>query len=351
MTILPNQRILLCFVCLLSAAGTLHSYDLSTGSAPFETSLLHKDAQSMGMGNCVAGLTNDINGVFYNPATIATLQRPHFALSYVPLILDIFSTPAAFAAPVAGASQKKHIVGGFCAYHDLGTIQERTISNSLTGHEWYSYACNAGVNWAYEIFPKLSFGMSLKGMYEQQHSSDGRSYAAVAAALDAGAQYSFFRSQLVWGVILRNLGMIGDPYKENTSSPALPVQVISGIAFTPRELSYSRITLDISKVIHYPATIHTGGELLVNPVGTGNYTQVFLRGGFMLTTRDLKEKLDFFRGTSNEMYEKGTWTLFTAGIGIDVPITSTRHIDFDFAYQHRANGISPGLTFSLATML
>ena len=182
-------------------------------------------ARAAAMGGSFVSMTNDPSALFYNPATLASLQRAQAAFGFTKHLLDINSGNAVFA-------QKYEDVGyiGVAAnYFNYGSFPRTDeLANQLGTFSAMDMSFSLSI--ARELDDNMFYGVT--GKYIYSSIDDARS-SAVAA--DIGILYLIpGKSPITFGASVLNLGTQLTTYI-NTKEP-LPLDVKIGGAVKPQGL-------------------------------------------------------------------------------------------------------------------
>jgi hypothetical protein len=218
-------------VSLVSLAGrTAAGFGVSDkGTSGAQFLKIAPSARPAGMGEAFAGVADDVNALYYNPAGIGTLKRVEVAGSHTALFQGINYEHAAVVVPLLSwvdtkQSRNAYGVMGLAIYNlSVSDIERRgtTETDAATetfGSSDFAYALSYG----YQVPDSgLSLGVTGKGVDTKLDSAHGSAFAA-----DAGLLYRSGRAGLGLGV--RNLGT---KQKIGTASDPLPMVVFTGVGY------------------------------------------------------------------------------------------------------------------------
>jgi long-subunit fatty acid transport protein len=183
-------------IFLIIISVVLSSNIYSQSNTTYNFLKLDVDARSSAMAGSTVSMTNDVNGFFYNPAIIATIDKPQGSVGFYKYLLDINSGNAAY-------SQKFKESGYFgvgIRYFNYGSFDKYDEESNNVG----TFSANdlaITLGYANKSIKNLSYGVSLKFI---QSNIDVYSSSAVAA--DLGLLYEVPDQNFVIGVSLLNLG-------------------------------------------------------------------------------------------------------------------------------------------------
>jgi hypothetical protein len=323
---------------LLCAVVFGQSDSWRAGTTAFSFLSISYDARTAAMGSAATGMPNNLYGIRSNPATTAYAGRQQLMASYVPYFSDvgIKGLQWGYSFPLLVANKPFGTLSGDLIYLSYGSLQEIDENKIVTGKIWNSYSLAGGITWSNTIWETLAIGATVKGLTEPIFSSD-KYYVTNGAAIDAGAQYRLDYSRLILGIAVRNIGI--SHTNSGTADPGLPVGGSIGMSFVPQVLPKARIALDMDKAIDDFLTFKTGVEF------DAFHRQLFLRGGYSFSTRDVQEGMRRLQGEEGDSYQKANWSGLSVGVGL-ATVMSGVDVRIDAAYQLRTSGIAPAPVFS-----
>jgi len=181
-------------------------------------------ARAAGMAGAFITVTNDPVGLYYNPATLNTIDSSQAAFTFFKHLLDINSGSATFATNIEEIGH----LGVGVTYNDYGTFQRRDKNGQQTG-DFGSSDIVAVVGWGTYLGEGISAGISAKAIF-----STIDTYGSSALALDGGLLYVDTASRIQAGVSLLNLG--GQLSSFGAESEPLPLDLRLGISHNLRGL-------------------------------------------------------------------------------------------------------------------
>jgi hypothetical protein len=194
----------LLFACAVALAGALPAAAGAQGSLSKEGALfllVPIGARSVGMGQAVVAAENGSEGLWWNPASLARIQRSEVSLSHSSSVVGTgdalsFVRPAGKAGVIALGAYL-FTTGSQDAtdfYGVVGTIYPRSVVLLA------SYAATFGA--------RTSAGLSFKFLQDRLDCTCSiPTQSASTNALDAGVQFvADSARRLTLGVVLRNLG-------------------------------------------------------------------------------------------------------------------------------------------------
>ncbi|HRE41612.1 MAG TPA: type IX secretion system protein PorQ [Ignavibacteria bacterium] len=189
------------------------------------------DARSSAMANSFVSMHNDVNGLFYNPAAMTTMNRTKASVGFFKYLLDINSGNAAYTTKYKDIG----FVGAGLRYLDYGSFKKfDEQSNDLGTFGASDLAFSVG--FAKNFNPDLSWGVNVKFIY-----SSIDEYSSTAIATDLGLLYYLPSNKFSAGLSLLNLGTQLSKY--SNTSESLPINLTVGVS---KQLDYLPLTVHLS---------------------------------------------------------------------------------------------------------
>jgi len=246
----------------------------TTGIAVFNHSV---GARQLGMADAVAGIADDVNAIYYNPAGLATVPTLELNAMYFDNIVDTKDEALSAVMPLRrGIIGSRASVGlGIKAYQggDIEVLEGTfdgsgnfTLTSERTLNAESDYM--GSVAYAEDIGQGICLGAALKGI----HSTLVEDYTASAVALDLGILYRTPVQGLSLGLSLLNNGT---EMKFIDEGDALPQRTIVGAGYSLYPMRSVKVKLgaDHIKEREMDGTTSIGVEL-------GLMNMVMLRGGY-----------------------------------------------------------------------
>jgi len=302
-------------------AGSVGGLFLKLGMSP----------RASAMGNTYVGISDDITGIFLNPASIANAEGYQFFVSELEYLVDMKAVAGAFSFPMPQA------IGGMGAVHytgflsgDMKMTTARDIDGVLTNKEFNWNELALGAAYARYFTDKFAIGVGVKYV-----RTDVSKYLSQTVAFDVGTFYRTGFRNLRLGISATNFGpdMKFQSKYNNTyisgiwqvSVPeeygyyALPISLQVGIADDLYKTNELRVTgaLDFSHPNDLAERIHAGAEFAYNEM-------FFLRGGlfFDMDKSEIKDPIT----PNDDALDR--YKEFRFGAGIKV-----RNLAVDYAWQ------------------
>ncbi len=186
-----------------SNAGTASSAFLKIGSG----------ARPAAMGGAFAGVADDVNALYWNPAGIARLQNREMTFSHNIWLEDTSYEYLGVVQPL-----DNYVMGAGVSYFNIGTMDGWDVNNAPTGNfsaRSIAFALSVGR----VMNDKLSLGLTLKTVHEKIETESASAFAA-----DAGGMYKLGDDSSI-AFVVQNLGTGVKFVKE---SAGLPVNIKIG---------------------------------------------------------------------------------------------------------------------------
>ena len=192
-------------------------------------------AKPAGMAEACAGLSGELFGLYYNPASISGIRELLLGFTHSEFIQGTRYEYGAFVLPLKGTA-----LGISLAYINNGSEERRDIYGVVTG-EFTPYQLIPQVTAATEAFPGFSLGLSLKLPYEVIDD-----YSSYRYLFDAGVQIGLVEN-LNAGISILNL----------SAADNMPVNLKAGLSYTDSKLT---LCLDFNMQNQYASTLSLGFE-------------------------------------------------------------------------------------------
>lgn len=287
----------------LHAAGTTTAFSFLRNDA---------SARAAALAGSVTTASDDPNGIFYNPATLATITGNPGSIGFFKHLLDINAGSASYSTEIEDVGR----FGAGLLYTNYGSFSETdAVGNDLGTFGANDLALSLG--YAITLEENVSLGGAVKFLY-----SGIANYTSTAAAADLGILYTIPESRFALGASVRNLGAQLSTY--NGVREQLPLDVTIGASVVPKGLplllnvGFHRLADDAPTLSERFRYFTVGGEFTLSKV-------LQLRIGF-----DNAKRKDFKIGASADLAG------FSAGLGIMV---NTYRIDYALSSLGKAGNL------------
>ena len=197
----------------------------NAGTTGFTFARLSFSPRASAMGSAYAGISNDAEAVFFNPAGLYQLQDTQFNAVYMNYLDGINCGSLIYAKPIDDHS-------AYAIYtRFLSTTETKTLSdeqgNYLGTDGTFGYSdLETGGSFSYHITKSLNLGTTAKMLFE---SIDGNT--ASMFALDLGIYHITENENLHIGISLRNLGFQLSSFTSTDYEENLPSLIDLGMGF------------------------------------------------------------------------------------------------------------------------
>ncbi len=207
---IKHIKLLLAFLAL--------SITLNATETPFSFLRYNSSARASALAGAFVTMKNDPSAVFYNPATIYTVEDKFLSTTFLKHVLDINSGNISYVYN----KLENGVLAANIAYTNYGTFQRRDINGNLQPGEFSGSNLCMGVTYANELDSNFYYGVTGKLIYlklEEQSS--------MALAMDAGLFYKLKDGRTNLGLSVLNVGT--QVSKLGDVSDKLPLDIRLGI--------------------------------------------------------------------------------------------------------------------------
>lgn len=219
-----RPRSLLLLLCLFSAETACRAEEIKTTGAIFLNQVY--GARAAALGGAMAGVAEDGQTIFSNPAGLARLPQKELQLTHNEWYLGLRSEALTFCGPLSPQDG-----AGIQAFFSYLTGLEKTEGPESGAGAFGLYQGYVGAAWGHAFSSSLSVGAGVKAVTE---SIDV--YSAWTAAADLGLFVTELFPGLNGGITLKHLGL---PLRLRQSGDPLPASLGLGVGyrgFSPRLL-------------------------------------------------------------------------------------------------------------------
>ncbi|MDD5757314.1 MAG: PorV/PorQ family protein [bacterium] len=250
---MKSIKIVITIVCSLFVCVQLYAGAGTTGGVILKESL---GARSLAMGDAFTAVASGPETIFWNPAGLATMDKPEVSAMYFKEIADMGLMSIQYAQPLAEYGTAGIAIESFSA-GDMELNYLDGTSKSVNAQQ------DVVVNLAYgkELVENFSAGANLKYL----NSTLAEAETASTIALDLGCLYRFPQIEgLSFGLNLQNMGG-GMKYIEEEDPLSFTMR--AGAAFT-KALQNNALTIsgDLSKPKELSNRFNLGAEYVYNQV-------------------------------------------------------------------------------------
>ncbi|MBI5464734.1 MAG: type IX secretion system protein PorQ, partial [Ignavibacteriales bacterium] len=214
----------------------------SSQNSTFSFLQLDVGARASALQGSFVSITNDPDAIFYNPAALATMERPRASFGYLDHLVDVSAGSFSFARSVEGLGQ----VGFGIVYVNYGTFtQTDELSNIYGSFTSSDLEVVGGVG--VPLDEQTMVGGSIK--YIRSAIAE---YRSTAFAFDAGILYAIPSENITIGASIQNIGRQLGAFDGTRES--LPLDIRIGITKRPQHLPVL-LNLNFHKLNESSATL------------------------------------------------------------------------------------------------
>ncbi len=291
-------------ILLVITAITMSQFAYSN-SAPFSFLRYVNGARSAGLAGAFVSVVNDPTAMYYNPATISTVEEKKFSATFLKHVLDVNSGNSLYIFDYKDWGT----FGASVGFTNYGSFEYANASGNLDGNTFSANDLLFSASYSNELDSNLYYGVSLKFIYTGIEEA-----SSTALALDAGILYKLPDGRSNIGVSVLHAGT--QLSKIGNESASLPLDIRIGANHRLRGLpllmnfSFHHLADETDSFFDKFKSFSIGGELYV-----GKYIQVRLGYDNQVRT--------FTSATT----DKG-FTGFSGGLGV-----KTNDFNFDYGYS------------------
>ena len=250
---MKGLKIVLIIVCSLFISVLAYAGAGTTGGVILKESL---GARSLAMGDAFTGVASGPETIFWNPAGLATMEKPEVSAMYFKEIADMGLMSIQYAQPLAGYGTAGIAIESFSAGDmDLNYLD----GTSKTVNAQQDFVLNLA--YGQKLVENFSAGANLKYL----NSTLAEAESASTVAVDLGCLYQLSSVEgLSVGLNVQNIGG-GMKYIEEEDP--LPLTIRVGAAFQ-KALENNTLTIagDLNKPQELSARFNMGAEYVYNQV-------------------------------------------------------------------------------------
>lgn len=215
-------------------------------------------ARSAAMGGAFVTVLDDPVGLFYNPATIASVDTPQFSVTFFKHLLDINSGSAALATSIEGVGR----IGIGVNYTSYGTFERTSRESNVTG-EFGAADILFTAGWGTDLGEGFSAGISGSAIF-----STIDDVGATALTLGGGLTYVDTVRRIVAGMSILHVGSQLSSY--GTETEPLPVDLKVGVSHRLKglplliALTFSQLLDEREEFIERFGSFAIGGEFTIS---------------------------------------------------------------------------------------
>ena len=247
-------------VAALVAAVAMFHVSAARAQKVYVYDFLRNDvsARAAGMAGAFITVPNDPMGLYYNPATLNTVDSSQAAFTFFKHLLDINSGSATVATNLEGIGH----IGVGVSYNNYGSFARRDKNGQQIG-EFGSNDIVAVLGWGTYLGEGFSAGINAKAIV-----SSIDTYGSSALALDGGLLYVDTASRVQAGLSLLNLGSQLSSF--GADAEPLPLDLRLGVSHNLRGLplllavNFSRLLDETDNFFDRFSSFSVGGEFTLS---------------------------------------------------------------------------------------
>ncbi|MFA6572231.1 MAG: PorV/PorQ family protein [Bacteroidota bacterium] len=257
--------------------------------SPFQFLRIAESARSSALAGCFVSMPDDPSGVFFNPATIPTVNEKHFSATFLKHILDINSGLITYIKPLEGHAT----IAGAISYTNFGSFDYADQLGNRNGNTFGSQNLSVSGTYANQLDSNLYYGVTGKVIFVTFEK-----YNALAFALDAGLLYQIPEKRVNIGLSILHAGT--QITSTDGTSESVPLDIRLGINHRLRGLpllinfSFHHLADRTDNFFDKFINFSLGGELYLGKyiqarLGYNNYIRKY-------TAPEFDKKLSGFSG-------------------------------------------------------
>ncbi len=251
MTLKILMKALALAVIALPSCSDLMLAASAQGTSAFQFLQLGVGARPAALGEAFAGVADDVNAIYWNPAGLAGLKQREMSVTHALWFEDITYSNLACALPVLGGT-----VGAAFNVLNTGDIQKADNMGSKLSENYNMSEVMGIVSYA-RGWGNLAMGANLKYISSRIEEETAHSFAA-----DLGALYNGFRPwgrRVRVGLSVQNLGTKAEYMSEKAPLPVIVRQGVSVELFTgllvASDLYYAEKEINVRTGVEYTRSI------------------------------------------------------------------------------------------------
>jgi len=245
---------------LLFVIGLLISQQMHAGSGTVYHFLRNDvGSRAAALAGSFVSISNDPNGIFYNPASLNTIEGPMGSVGFLKHLLDINAGYASYAEDFEGIGS----VGAGIVYTNYGSFDKTNAAGTVLG-TFSASDIALTIGYGNLLGENLHYGINLKFI-----SSTIDEYSSTGAAADIGLLFEVPDSRLALGASVRNIGRQLTKY--GSAEEDLPLDVMAGGSVVPRglplllNLGFHKLNEDVDAFADRFKAFTVGGEFSLSP--------------------------------------------------------------------------------------
>ncbi len=198
------------FLCLVLSVFTMYIPAFAgAGSTGFAFLKTGAGARASALGSAYSAVSDDVTGIYWNPAGTASVNTRQVHLSHHKWIEGVNSQVAAFILPTSKGS-----IGLGLMLNNVNGFERRTIASTKPLGEFSAHDFVFLVSYARNMSERFSVGMNIKYLHEKIYVE-----TASGLVVDIGTKFLLLKSGLYLSAVIQNLGSTSELYNEKIELP------------------------------------------------------------------------------------------------------------------------------------
>jgi len=205
----------------------------ASGTSGFEFLRTDFSPRSSAMAGSYVAMRSDVNGLFHNPAGLASVMERQVMGNYLNHILQINGGSVGYTQKVENIGQ----ISGAIIYSDYGMMSE-TLENAVpTGRDFGASDFAMAISLSEYFEDRIAYGVTMKYIHSKIDV-----YTASALAFDFGLIYEApFEDDLFFGFSMLNVGRALSSFQSTNES--LPLSINFGVS---KKLAHLPLVLNVN---------------------------------------------------------------------------------------------------------
>ncbi len=270
-------------------------------------------SRAAGMGNAFVALSDDVNGIYFNPAGTTQILFPQMFISYLQWFEGINNSYLGFVYPLG-----KQSVGVLVNYLSFGGgFEFRDENGVIIENAQDIYNSAVVLSFARNVQKNISIGIGVKGILQKYLHYNANGFAVDISGLFVTEKFSF-------GLNLQNLGpqiVVSDV------SNSLPFSIRFGSGYKPKK--NISLSIDIEKPQDTNVRFYTGAEYVYQD-------KYAVRVGYnQIDNFDFQKGWCFGFGAKTEIGKETSWEK-TSIAGVETSLDyAVTYFGEELGYIHR----------------
>jgi hypothetical protein len=279
----------------------------ASGTSGFEFLRTDFSPRSSAMAGSYVAMRSDMNGLFHNPAGLASAEERQVMVNYLGHILSINGGSVGFSQQIENIGR----ISGAIIYFDYGNFKETDEFSVSTGRNFGASDLALAVSFSDYLEDRFAYGVTLKYAH-----SNIDVFSANAIAFDFGLIYEApFQDDMFFGFSMLNVGSALGAFQ--TTDESLPLSINFGVS---------------KKLEHLPLVLNLNLNNLNEVENTIlDRIEKFSIGGEFTLSSKLRLRLGY-DNTLHKDLETSTGAGFS-GVSLGLGFVAWDNFRFDYSYS------------------